>query len=84
MDKANKMDSKHLPLRFKAQKLRIQLNVTLTSVIELHLKKLSGNENQDQQTQGFLRKGLPLLYSVKTKTFEYGNKVNIVSYIIFC
>ena len=55
MDKANKMDSKHLPLRFKAQKLRIQLNVTLTSVIELHLKKLSGYENQDQQTQGFLR-----------------------------
>ena len=35
MDKANKMDSKHLPLRFKAQKHRIQLNVTVTLVIEL-------------------------------------------------
>ena len=50
MDKANKMDSKHLPLRFKAQKHRIQLNVTMTLVIELTTfltlgKYKSGPEN---------------------------------------
>ena len=80
MDKANKMDSKHLPLRFKAQKHRIQLNVTLTSVIELKNFLTSGKcKSGPANTRFPLFKELPLPYSAKTKqkaSFESGEKGN--------
>ena len=74
MDKANKMDSKHLPLRFKAQKLRIQLNVTVTLVIELKNLLTSGKCKSGPANARFpLFKELPLPYSAKT------NKKNLLN-----
>ena len=82
MDKANKMDSKHLPLRFKAQKHRIQLNVTVTLVIELKNLLTSGKcKSGPANTRFPLFKELPLPYSAKTKqktSFVSGKKDNFI------
>ena len=71
MDKANKMDSKHLPLRFKAQKHRIQLNVTSTSVIELKDFLTSGKYKSAPENARFrLLKELPyreIIYIIQKK-----------------
>ena len=74
MDKANKMDSKHLPLRFKAQKHRIQLNVTVSSVIELKNFLTSGKcKSGPENTRFPLFKELPchkIIYIIQKKVAE--------------
>ena len=84
------MDSKHLPLRFKAQKHRIQLNVTVTLVIELKNLLTSGKCKSGPANARFpLFKELPLPYSEKTKqkhllnSWKKGNSIPTLSVFLY-